>query len=158
MKNPICNNVFDSRDLIQYIDSLKDELVDTWNAKMKRNVIIERVLEDNDDLEPLDEVLSYEDIDLEDERFSCIAMDEIFHLEQILEFVEELESAGDYIYGIPIIHEDYFTEYCTNFLEEVGYISKDFPTWIEIDYETTAGRMKEDYISAEFEGETYYAR
>jgi len=158
LKNPISNDVFDSRDLIEYIDELKEEIVDIWNDTMKRNLIIERVLEEDDEVEPLDEVLTFEDIDLDDERFSIIASEEILYLEKILEFESELEMTDDYKYGISIIHKDYFTEYCTEFLEEVGYVPKDFPTWIVIDYEATALNMRSDYFSTEYEGETYYTR
>ena len=43
-------------------------------------------------------------------------------------------------------------------LKGCGYISDDFPSWIEIDWEATAENVKQDYSELEYEGETYFYR
>lgn len=72
---------------------------------------------------------------------------------------EEAEGdISDWAYGETFISEDYFTEYCTETLEDIGYLPRDLPGWIVIDYEATAENMKADYTDFEFMGTTYYAR
>jgi len=64
---------------------------------------------------------------------------------------------GDW-YPITLIRDDYFEDYTKELLEECGYIPKDFPSWIAIDWEETAEAVQQDYSSAEFDGVTYWAR
>lgn len=64
----------------------------------------------------------------------------------------------DFEYGETFIHEDYFTEYAMQTLEDIGYLPKDRPEFIVIDEDETADNMKEDYTEFTFRGSTYYAR
>ena len=46
----------------------------------------------------------------------------------------------------------------SEYIEYCGYISDDFPSWIEIDWEATAENVKQDYSELEYEGGTYFYR
>jgi hypothetical protein len=147
--------------LIEYIDLLKSELIDGWNTKFKRNVKISGVLHTpmDEELEEFEEVTDYAEIDVENTEFSEMFYDEIEHLGEMLKFQEDLEySNSEYEHGVTIIHEKYFLEYAIDDLEQSGYISKDMPGWIVIDYEATADNMKSDYSEVKFDGSTYFVR
>ena len=74
--------------------------------------------------------------------------------------LEELQSLDlDYIDEHEVlISEGEFVDYCMNMLEDIGYISKDLPVFIEIDWKQTAENLKADYRSIEYQGETYWYR
>lgn len=61
-------------------------------------------------------------------------------------------------YPVTLVREDYFTEYSRELVEECGYISKDFPWWIVVDWDATAKNVRMDYTSVEFKGQTYWTR
>lgn len=64
---------------------------------------------------------------------------------------------GDW-YPVTIIRDSYFEEYTEELITDCGYIARDFPSWIVIDWEKTAENVRQDYTSAEFDGVTYWAR
>lgn len=67
------------------------------------------------------------------------------------------EWRGDW-YPATLIRDSYFTDYAQELVEDCGYIAKDFPNWIEIDWEATARNVRMDYTSTEFDGVTYWYR
>ena len=146
MENPICNTVFDSRDLIEYRDHLADVLVEEWNNYKNFEKLIETAT-------------SIEDVDLEDEGFYEAYNEEISHYNEIVAFCAELASyAVDFQYGETIIHSDHFVDYCQQLCEDCGYLSRDFPTWIEIDWNATSENMATDYTIISYGNEDYYIR
>lgn len=64
----------------------------------------------------------------------------------------------DWSYGETLIRRSYWGEYCKELLTDCGYIPKDLPDWIEIDYESTAKNMEADYGSVYFDGVEYLIR
>lgn len=66
---------------------------------------------------------------------------------------------GDW-YPVTLIDadEDIWADYVKELCEDLGYISDDFPWWIEIDWYATAGHVAQDYCEVEFNGHTYYYR
>jgi len=64
---------------------------------------------------------------------------------------------GDW-YPITLIRDSHFKEYAIEMLEECGTIPKDFPSWVEIDWDATAHNVRMDYISTEIDGVTYWYR
>jgi len=147
MQSPVNNSVFDSRDLIEYRDFLASELVDNFNTIL---------IEENEEAEEISDI---SEVDFENEAFSEMYSEEIEEYEQVNDFCEELSNyAADFEHGESIIHSDYFEDYARELVEECGYISKDFPSWIAIDWESTAEAVKEDYTSVDFQGETYLIR
>ena len=73
---------------------------------------------------------------------------------------EEIESNSDegFEYGIQLIHEDYIDDYLDELLEDCGYLPKDLPSWIKIDWQATYNNMKEGYTEIELNGNTFYVR
>lgn len=64
---------------------------------------------------------------------------------------------GDW-YPVTLVRDSYFVEYSRELIEDCGYIAKDFPTWIEIDWQATARNVRMDYTCVEFEGVTFWYR
>lgn len=72
---------------------------------------------------------------------------------------EEAEGyADDWTHGVTLIHDDYFTDYAREMLEDCGTIPRDLPTWVEIDWEATARNVRMDYTGVNFDGVTYWVR
>lgn len=153
MNNPLNNQVTDSRDLLEYRDFLATQLTDNWNS-----------LEGNEDFQADDvnEILGADGFEFADNvkeifvEFEDQFADEIEHYNAINDLCEEMRGCSDFQYGESIIHENYFTDYTQELCEDMGYISKDFPTWIEIDWEATAQNVMVDYSEFTFDGDTYY--
>ena len=57
-----------------------------------------------------------------------------------------------------LIAEDDFEEYVEELVTDCGYISKDLPSWIEIDWKATANNVRQDYSEVDFRGTTYLYR
>ena len=90
--------------------------------------------------------------------------DEAEELKSLSSFLEQFcgnggdeQWRGDW-YPVTLIRDSYFTDYTEELLIDCGYISKDFPSWIEIDWASTAENVKVDYTSADFDGVEYWAR
>lgn len=69
------------------------------------------------------------------------------------------EEVSEWQHGAALIHESYFTEYAQELAEDIGAIDKD-AGWplSHIDWNAAADALKMDYISVEFDGDTYYVR
>jgi hypothetical protein len=78
--------------------------------------------------------------------------------ETLKELIEECEGCGDWEHGETLIHRNYWVEYCQQLLEDIGYIPKDLPSWIVIDWEATADNMEADYSVVNFGDEEYLIR
>ena len=65
---------------------------------------------------------------------------------------------GDW-YPIAFIRDSYFQEYAEELADDIGATNKN-ARWPlnHIDWENAAEELKGDYVSYEFEGETYWAR
>lgn len=134
----------DTRDLIETRDELKQQVLDSF-------------LDNFPHYEESTE--SFEDIRFEEEEIESWKeywQEEIDQITCIDEIEDEIGSEFDF--GVTLIPEDDFTDYVIELLEDCGYISKDFPSWIEIDWEATAENVKQDYSEIEYEGETYLYR
>jgi hypothetical protein len=57
-----------------------------------------------------------------------------------------------------LVNDSHFAEYAEELCKDCGYISSDFPSWIEIDWEATADNLKPDYASADLGGKTFWYR
>lgn len=134
----------DTRDLIETRDELKQQVLDSF-------------LEEFPHFEETTE--SFEDILFEQEEIESWKEDWQEEIDQI-SIIDEIEDeiGSEFDYGITLIPEDDFTDYTEDFLKDCGYISDDFPSWIEIDWETTADNVRQDYSELEYEGKTYLYR
>lgn len=74
-------------------------------------------------------------------------------------FSEEAEQyCDDWLHGATVIRESYFTEYCKEFVEDVGDMPKKLPSYMVIDWQKTADNLREDYTEIDFDGVTYLVR
>lgn len=149
MSNPINRQVFDSRDLIQYRDEIANDIVNLYNDYM------------TDIDEDWDEISDIEDINFDEQEFVEANQDEIEEYVAIRNFCNEISDyCSDFEWGASIIHEDYFEDYCRELVEDIGYLPKNLPEYIEnnINWEGVADDLMVDYSEAEYNGDTYYFR
>ena len=165
------NSSLDSRDIQKEIDnieglkndyesdleSLNDELNDLESELY--DIENEEDYEDkqNDIDNKLEEIADKEneiqECELEYNRYS----EELVELESLKEEIESNSDEG-FEYGIQLIHEYYIDDYLDELLDDCGYLPKDLPYWIEIDWQATYDNMKEDYNEIELNGNTFYVR
>lgn len=151
MANQITTDeILDSRDIIDRKDELLADYVPMYNEKMKTL---------NQEFEELDEIDAGESEEFIQWLKDWSDNDEDGQeLIALLELCEECEGYSDWSYGETLIREDYFTEYAEQLVTDCGYISKDFPSFIAIDWEETADNLKIDYMEVSLMGETYLMR
>ena len=83
--------------------------------------------------------------------------EELAELESLKDEIESNSDEG-FEYGIQLIHENYIDDYLDELLDACGYLPKDLPHWIKIDWQATYDNMKEDYNEIELNGNTFYIR
>ena len=137
----LTSDFFDTRDLIEALEAT-EENYDRYNELQEE---IEAARENNEDY-----------ADLLEEREEC-EVDYEEH-QNLLALAEECEYTPDYQYGETVIAESYFTEYTKDLLIDCGYIPKDLPSWIEIDFEATAENVKIDYHEFSIDGSVFFVR
>lgn len=133
--------------------------IDTSNDIIDVRDMIARIEELRDNLSDIDELRAENDGELSDE-----VLEEQAELEALKAVMEELQGKGgdeqwegDW-YPVTLIRDSYFEDYARETVEECGYLGKDIPSWIEIDWEATARNVRMDYTSIEIEGVTYWFR
>jgi len=78
-------------------------------------------------------------------------------IDKLQEFVNTCEKySSDWEYGVSIIPEAKWVDYVKDMLIDIGYIPKDIPGFIEIDWEATAENIKVDYVDVEYDGEKFF--
>ena len=137
-------------------------MLDTRDLQTEREelqqTILDSFLEEFPHYEDMTE--SFEDIRFEEEEIESWTEDWKDELNSIRE-INELESDidnGEWKYGVTLIEEDEFEDFVEQDLEDCGYIPKDFPKWIEIDWKTTANNVRQDYSEVVYAGNTYLYR
>lgn len=86
-------------------------------------------------------------------------VDETERLATLLKLKEDASDySSEWDYGEQLICEDYWIDYVKELCEDCGYIPKDFPHWIDIDWESTARNVAQDYMTITFDGADYYVR
>ena len=136
--------MIDTRDLAERREALKQEILDSF-------------LENFPHYEEMTE--SFEDILFEEEEIE--SWKEYF--EEELQEIEEINSievelGSEFEYGVTLVDVDDWEEYVEELLEDLGYIPKDFQSWIEIDWEATANNVKVDYTEVTYQGNSYLGR
>ena len=163
------NSSLDSRDIqkeIDNIEGLKNDYesdLETLNDELNGleselyNIEHEEDYEykQNDIDNKLEEIAEKEneiqDCEFEYNRYS----EELAELEALKEEIENNSDEG-FEYGIQLIHENYIDDYLDELLEDCGYLPKDMPHWIKINWVATYDNMKEDYNEIELNGNTFY--
>lgn len=91
--------------------------------------------------------LEYDDIKLDN--------DELKELEELRIMESEI---SEWTNGETLINVDYWVEYVRKMLIDCGYLPKDLPSFIEINWEKTADNIKIDYSECNYNGKVYYYR
>lgn len=136
-------NVLDTRELIEKRDELKEEIY---------NDFLECFPQYEDMTDSYDNILMEEE-EIQDWKEGWYK--EIEHIEEIDSIEDEVSEFNE---GTALIDESDMEEYVKDLLEELGYISKDFPSWIEIDWSSTTDNVKQDYSEVTYQGTEYYYR
>ena len=135
--------------------------IDTRNLIVKRDELKQYVL--NSFLETFEHYANqtkiFEDIRFEEEEIQSWKEDWYTELADINE-IDTIEDivGSEFNYGCTLIDEKDFIEYVEELLTDCGYIPKDFPNWIEIDWESTADNVKIDYSKLKYQSTTYLFR
>lgn len=131
-------DIIDTRDLIKERDDCKQTVVDAYN----------KMYED-------EQISDYENIifnsDLQDKLHCSYEIDKINEIDGI-----ENEIGEDFHYGVALINTNDFEDYIPDYLEDIGYIPTNFPSWIVINWTETASNILNDYSEIEYDGNTYY--
>lgn len=133
-------DVIDSRDVIariEYLEGLRDDF-------QADNDLPDYAGEGNNDNEKW--------IDWEESE-------EAVELDILQSLADEASGADDWQYGSALVRDSYFREYAEEFIDEV-YDMKGIPDIIRynIDWDGVVSDMQQDYISADFDGVTYWVR
>lgn len=138
------DDVIDSRDIIERIEELGEELADKLNDVTKtENWNSENLSEGNYQFM----VNSLPESDKDD-------IEEYWMLVALAEECEQYSS--DWEYGESLIRYSYFEDYMDEIIENCYELPKDMPFWMTITYDYEAS--KQDYAEVEFDGITYYIR
>lgn len=137
-------NTTDTRTLAERREELKQDILDSF-------------LENFPHYEEMTE--SFEDIRFEEEEIESwkeYFEDELKEIEEIDDVENELGS--EFEYGVTLVDVDDWEEFVEQDLEDIGYIPKDFPSWIEIDWKATANNVRQDYTEVTYQGNSYLGR
>ena len=84
----------------------------------------------------------------------------IINTKKMMEEIDTIENelGSEFDYGVTLVDVDDWEEFVEQDLKDLGYIPKDFPSWIEIDWEATANNVRQDYTEVEYQGNSYLGR
>lgn len=140
------DDVIDSRDVIERIEELGEELADKLNESTKsEDWNADNLSEGN--YQFMVNSLPESDRDDIEEYWKLVALAE-----------EASQYSSDWEYGETLIRYSYFEDYCQEMLEDCGDIPKDLPWYIEVDWKKTAENIAQDYTEVDFNGVSYYIR
>ena len=104
---------------------------------------------------------TFEDIRLDEEEIESWRDNWQTELE-VIEDINELENSvgSEWSYGVTLIDEDDFQDYCEELVSDIGDLPKDLPSYISnnIDWEGVAEDLKVDYSEVEIRETSYLYR
>lgn len=146
-------DILDIRDVFERIDELEDEL--SVIEDLKNEIESLDPDEDKEDIRIAKEELKKKEKELENEAEE---------LEILSEFISDFAGYGNdekrdgEWYPAILVRDSYWENFVASECEELGYIPKNLPWYICIDWEKTAERYQQDYTSGTFDGVTYWGR
>lgn len=124
------DDVIDTRDIIERIEELENDLETAWNEIDHTQYLISK------------EELCERDFE---------------ELEALKSIAEEAEKyCDDWQYGAQLIRESYFEIYMDEMIADCYELPEDLPFWMTVVYDYEA--LKQDYTEIDFDGVTYYIR
>lgn len=167
LEDNLGDNIIDSRDIIARYEELKDELDSLECAVEESQMELDMFTKNNSETDDgYDEELEGY-VDAVEEAKSSVCSFNTFEGEElkILEgVIEDGESSPDWRYGETLIHDNYFTDYTEELINDCFEMPKEINSgnWpyrhMTIDYESAAKEMKQDYYTIEIRDETYWIR
>jgi len=159
------DNILDTRDLNKRLDELEEQL----------NDLDTNIMDISDELEEMEEELeSFKLNNLEDKFIKESIGIKTLELEKAKEELEEFKQSNEFeeleelkeleseipqwIDGNQLINEDHFIDYCKDLIKDIGDLPKNIPSYIVIDWESTAENLKVDYSEIDYQGETWFYR
>jgi hypothetical protein len=151
--DPIDNSeqTIDSRDIIARIEELQ-EYIEECKTEFEESHTEWETKEPEDDEGAHTEWLASEP---KEDDYS----DEQEELDKLLTIQEEC-NYGDWEYGVTLVNESYWEDYCQELCEDIGDFPKDLPSYISchIDWEGVSRDMVQDYTTVNFDGVDFYVR
>jgi hypothetical protein len=155
------HDVLDSRDIIERLNELQDELDDLEFFVAEADDEIDNWVEPDEPDEATDAEL---------EKLKQNKLDAQSRLDDWLKENEEEynalkaldDDASDYcdwVHGETLIHEDYFTKYAEELASDIGAVDRN-ASWPlnHIDWDAAAEQLKDDYTPVDFYSSTFYVR
>ena len=136
---------------------------DTRDLEIEREDLKQEILNDFLEVFPQYEEMTndFEDILFEEEEIESWRDNWQTELE-VIEDINELENSvgTEWSYGVTLIDEDDFQDYCEELVSDIGDLPKDLPSYISnnIDWEGVAEDLKVDYSEVTFRGISYLYR
>jgi len=138
--NDITNtaDILDSRDIIARIEELRSDL--------------EAIHDDRGGAPDFDEWLEEVAVTTTD-----AAQDDAIELIALEKLASQCEGYGDWQYGETLINDDYFETYAEELASDIGAIDRNAKWPLNhIDWTAAAEELKADYMSVDFDGETFW--
>ena len=137
--------------------------MDSRDLETEREDLKQEILNDFLEVFPQYEDMTdtFEDIRLDEEEIESWRDNWQTELE-VIEDINELENSvgSEWSYGVTLIDEDDFQDYCEKLVSDIGDLPKDLPSYISnnIDWEGVAEDLKVDYSEVTFRGTSYLYR
>ena len=152
------SNQLDTRDLqeeLEKLEALEADLILAKETLQAAEDALEEYQNVKDD-EETEELRTLErELSEAQDAVDAIDFDET-ELEELRNLKDEV--GGEWEYGVQLIPEDDFEDYCQELCEDIGDIPKDMPSYIVIDWEATCNNLRSDYSETTFRDETYLYR
>lgn len=104
---------------------------------------------------------TFEDIRFEEEEIESWKEDWLNEIVTITD-IEKLEDevGSEWNYGVTLIEEDDFEDYCKELVEDIGDLPSDLPSYIidNIDWGGVANDLRVDYTEIVYQNNTYLFR
>jgi hypothetical protein len=146
----------DSRDVIERISELEDELRDVHSNELEELADRESPPDDPTEDPPRDFDAWIEWVLCDSGHLYYEEADEFNELKQLQ---DEARGYSDWEHGAQLIREDKFEDYARELAEDIGSMSRDV-TWPHnhIDWAAAANELKTDYTEVSFDGTAYLLR
>ena len=152
MNNPFDGNSYiDTREIEDYIEELESSIEEVETQIEDLETEIDDLLDDEEDG-------NIEEVDRLEKNREVLKDSISYELKELEELREIREEVPGWYGGNTLIIDDEWVAYVEEMLKDIGYITRDFPWWIEIDWEKTAENVAVDYSTVEYKGHTYYYR
>lgn len=130
-------DIIDIRDIIERIEELEEQTAGIRSGSP---------------LSPTEFLKAYRSFHYPKEGYSDSVLAELATLTAIMEELKgnggDEQWRGDW-YPVTLIRDHYFTDYCREFVQDIGDLPKDIPAYIAIDWDATADNLRVDYSSIE---------